>query len=263
MQGTILTDVGRVKLASATPEDQLYITHMAVGDGNGGYPDLTGNMTALTNEVYRSSVSAPIRDDDNPAVLIFEMTIPAGEGGFFIREAAVFDSAGDMIAIGHTSLTEKPAPESTTALTLTIRLYIAFESTDQITLINEDGSGFDHQGLSNRSATDAHPASSISVLPVLNVLTATDVQAALEELAGFDNTKTYLEVETKQAALELLGSSYVFVNQVLGDKYNHGPDFDDVDRFDELLGKVYDVTATPEETAIVEKINTKLGLLAQ
>lgn len=103
----------------------------------------------------------------------------------------------------------------------------------------------------------------LCVLPVLNVLAATNTQAALEEVAGFDNTKTYLEAESKQAALELLGSSYVFVNQVLGDKYNHGPDFDDVDRFDELLGKVYDGTATTEETAIVEKINTKLGLLAQ
>lgn len=263
MQGTILTDIGRVKLASATPEDQILITHMAVGDGNGDYPDLTGNMTALTNEVYRSSVSAPIRDENNPAVLIFEMTIPAGQGGFFIREAAVFDVNGDMIAIGHTGVTEKPAPDATTALTLTIRLYIAFESTQQITLINEDGSGFDHQGLSNRDATDTHPASSISVLPVLNVLAATNTQAALEEVAGFDSTKTYLEVESKQAALELLGSSYVFVNQVLGDKYNHGPDFDDVDRFDELLGKSYGGTATDQEVDVVEKVNLKLGLLAQ
>ena len=263
MQGTILTDIGRVKLASATPEDQLYITHMAVGDGNGGYPDLTGNMTALTNEVYRSSVSAPIRDDNNPAVLIFEMTIPAGEGGFFIREAAVFDSGGDMIAIGHTSLTEKPSPDATTALTLTIRLYIAFESTQQITLINEDGSGFDHQGLSNRDATDAHPASSISVSIVPDVLASDNVQDALEELATFDNTNTYLTATTPQGALETLGSSYVFVDQVLGDKYTHGNVFDDVDVFDDLLGKVYDGTATAQEIATVDKVNTKLGLLAQ
>lgn len=32
---------------------------------------------------------------------------------------------------------------------------------------------------------------------------------------------------------------------------------------DEWVDKVYDGTATPEEAAVVEKINNKLGLLAQ
>jgi len=37
MTGAILTEIGKLNLASAISENQLEIVHVAVGDGNGSY----------------------------------------------------------------------------------------------------------------------------------------------------------------------------------------------------------------------------------
>lgn len=81
-------------------------------------------------------------------------------------------------------------------------------------------------------------------------------------LTSFVDDETYLTANSVREALIQLGSQYTFVDQVLGDKYTYGNDFNDVDRFDELLGKVYDGTATAFEISVVDSVNTKLGLLA-
>lgn len=263
MQGSILTTLGLSKIASATPLDQLKITEFAVGDGNGGYPTLDPSMTALTNEVWRGLASPPIRDPINPTILIFEVTIPGSAGGFAVREAAIFDEDGDMIAIGHTALAEKPTSEVTSAMTLIVRMRIALASTEQIDLIAQDGGGFDHQGLSNRSATGAHPASAISVTPVVDVMTSTDAQSALAEANAFDDSETYLNAQSKESAIKSLGRNYIFVNEVLGHKIEFGASFDDCDKFDEIFGRIHDGVDAIGEAAIVEEINNKLGILAQ
>jgi len=59
-----------------------------------------------------------------------------------------------------------------------------------------------------------------------------------------------------------LNYSYVFINDVLGDKIEFGSDFDDVDAYDLILGKVYEGTATASEINISSKINNQLGILA-
>lgn len=180
---SILTDLGKTKLASATPLDQLNITEIAVGDGNGGYPPLLPAMTALTNEVWRGNTSAPIRDPDNANILIFEGFIPGGIGGFDIREMAIFDVAGDMIAIGHTTLVEKPAPGQDTGISLAVRLHVALESASQVDLIYQDDGFIDHQGLVNRDAEESHPASAISTEALSELdLPIADVQTVLNAL---------------------------------------------------------------------------------
>lgn len=205
MQGTILTDIGSQKIASATPEQQLSVTHVAVGDGNGGYPPLTPSMTSLTNEVWRGSASAPIRKDDDPTQLIFEVVIPASEGGFTIREIAIFDSEGDMIAIGQTNAIEKPDGTTVVGFTLTARLFIKLASAEQVNVILSDTGVTDHQGLSNRSAIGAHPAFSITVdaLPALGVLEGQSVQEALAAIVQATEEKQGLvEKATNQEAVE-------------------------------------------------------------
>lgn len=136
--GAIITTLGLAKLASATPLNQLNISALAVGDGNGGYPTLDPSMTALANEVWRGTPSPPIRDPNSPNVLIFEAVIPPSVGGFTVREQAIFDDAGDMIAIGQTSVVEKPLPNTATGVILTVRLHVQLDNAEQVDLFFQD-----------------------------------------------------------------------------------------------------------------------------
>jgi len=161
MAGTILTNIGLSKLAAATPQNQLSITHIAVGDGNGGFPTLSPTMTSLTNEVWRGTASNPVRSDDEENVIFFEVNIPPEDGNFTIREVAIFDNAGEMIAIGHTSEIVKPEPTSESAFSLTARIFIALENASQVSLIYQDTNKTHHNTLTNRDASNSHPATAI------------------------------------------------------------------------------------------------------
>lgn len=57
--------------------------------------------------------------------------------------------------------------------------------------------------------------------------------------------------------------TYDLVNTVLGDKYTFGTIFDDVDAYDDILGRVYEGTATEQEVLLVDKINNQLGILVE
>ncbi|WZL14749.1 hypothetical protein [Vibrio phage vB_VpaM_XM1] len=178
--GSTLTTIGRSKLASATPENQLNVTEIAVGDGDGGYPPISPSTTSLANEVWRGNASLPIRTDDD-LVIIFEGSIPANIGGFVVREVGIFDDAGDLIAIGTTSEIEKPDLSSGSSVALTVRLHVLLDNASQVTLMFNDTTTIDHAGLGNRSAADSHPASAISTdaLPDIGANAESDVQAVL------------------------------------------------------------------------------------
>ncbi len=181
---SIITDIGVSKLAAATPQAQLQITHIAVGDGNGATPTLSSSMTALAREVWRGGASDPIQGSaDN--VIIFEGYIPGSVGPFDIREVAVFDIDGDMIAIGTTTLIEKPDPAGGSSIALSVRLHIQVESASTVNLIVQDQGITDHQGLANRGAANAHTAESISVSALTGLETnADDLQGVLAALGN-------------------------------------------------------------------------------
>lgn len=163
MTGSILTAVGKAKIASATPENQLEISHVAVGDGNGSYPVLTENMVALANEVWRGNASNPIRDVSATNTLMFESAIPPDVGGFTIREIAIFDSTGAMIAIGHVDPAQiKPLATTTTAVNMTVRMIIALANAEETNLILQIAPIATHNGLADRDSAGAHPASAIA-----------------------------------------------------------------------------------------------------
>lgn len=164
MAGSIVTNIGLTKLSSASPLEQLNITELAVGDGNGGFPDLDSSMTGLTNEVWRGSVSNPIRDPENENILIFEAYMPSSVGGFTIREQAIFDDEGEMIAIGHTSELVKPAFGEDVGVTVTMRMHIALNSSEQVDLFYTDTTATHHNSLTNRDSTGSHPASAIETI---------------------------------------------------------------------------------------------------
>lgn len=173
-QGTILTTQGLLRLATATPEDQIGIAHLSVGDGSGGCPTLSPGMTAMTNEVWRGTALAPTRDPDNPNTLIFRAVIPIDVGGFTIREAALWDEYGDMIAIGHTAVIEKADLSSPYAVACTVKIRVRLNSTAEVNLFSVDDGGFDHAELSGRTAPGCHSMEAITGL--------------VDELAGKSDT---------------------------------------------------------------------------
>jgi phage-related tail fiber protein len=74
---------------------------IALGDGNGAETVPDENATSLAREVYRANIISLSRYPSNNSVLIAECFIPAGIGGFYIREIGVYDDSNNLIAIGN------------------------------------------------------------------------------------------------------------------------------------------------------------------
>lgn len=197
-QGAILTTIGRTKLNSASPESQLNVTHYAVGDGSGGYVTLTAGMTELVNEVWRGSAMAPTRDPNNDATLIFKAIIPIDTGGFTIREMAIFDEDGDMIAICQTTAVEKADLSSPFALNMTAKMRVRLNSAAEVNLFAIESSPITHNETSGRSAADSHPMSAITGL----VADLSAKQTAIDGKAAAVHGHSISDVTGLSAALD-------------------------------------------------------------
>jgi phage-related tail fiber protein len=109
----LLTVTGQNKFAAALAGgDPVNLTEFAVGDGGGDYYTLDESQTALVNETWRGDINRVYVDPTNLDQVVGEALIPAGVGGWTIREAGLFDADGDLIAVALYPLTEKPAPGS-------------------------------------------------------------------------------------------------------------------------------------------------------
>lgn len=132
---TIWTDTGKAKLANAqTTGDNVEITEMAFGDGGGSAYDPTSDMTSLKNERYRKSLNDKYVHADNSNWAIFEAVIPEDVGGWYIRAVALFDTDGDMVAIGKYPETYKPELESGAGKDLYVRMIMQVSNIEDVTL---------------------------------------------------------------------------------------------------------------------------------
>lgn len=106
----IITDIGLAKIATATSGgDPVDVTQIAVGDGNGEYYTPASTQTGLVNEVKRVDINNRGIDGLDPTKLFFIGKIPADDYGYAIRECALFDAVGDMIAVRKYPLIDKTA----------------------------------------------------------------------------------------------------------------------------------------------------------
>ncbi|EFJ5714720.1 phage tail protein, partial [Escherichia coli] len=124
------------KLAQAAAPDgkPVRLTHMAVGDGGGTLPTPDSKQTRLVHEVWRHTVNRVILDATHQNRIIAELVIPPETGGFWIREIGVFDEHGDLIAVGNTAESYKPAVAEGSGRAQTFRTILTVSSTATVAL---------------------------------------------------------------------------------------------------------------------------------
>ena len=133
---TVITDTGAKKLAQAAAPDgkPVRLTHMAVGDGGGTLPTPDSKQTRLVHEVWRHTVNRVTLDATHQNRIIAELVIPPETGGFWIREIGVFDEHGDLIAVGNTAESYKPAVAEGSGRAQTFRTILTVSSTATVAL---------------------------------------------------------------------------------------------------------------------------------
>ncbi|EPR9660246.1 tail fiber protein, partial [Escherichia coli] len=120
--------------AAAPDGNPVHLTHMAVGDGGGTLPTPDSKQTRLVHEVWRHTVNRVILDATHQNRIIAELVIPPETGGFWIREIGVFDEHGDLIAVGNTAESYKPAVAEGSGRAQTFRTILTVSSTATVAL---------------------------------------------------------------------------------------------------------------------------------
>lgn len=129
---SVTTDIGNRKMNEAAfSETKVQLHEIAVGDGGGEPYNPTTDMRELKGEQWRGLVSK-LTIDKNIATV--ETVIPSEVGGFTIRELAVFDIDGTMIAIGNTPETPKVSNEEGIINEMKLQMEFSLINTDVLEL---------------------------------------------------------------------------------------------------------------------------------
>lgn len=131
----ILTNVGAAKQANADALGIAWkITQMGVGDANGTDPTPNATQTSLINEWRRAPLNQLKVDDNNSAIIIAEQVIPADVGGKWIREIALYDADGDMVAVANCAPTYKPLLSQGSGRTQVVRMNLVVSNASNVQL---------------------------------------------------------------------------------------------------------------------------------
>jgi len=138
--GGFLTNVGVAKQTNANAlQIPWKITRMQLGDG-GGEPTQAPDpvprpdQTALIRVVHDAPLNALYPSPDDPGVLIAELVLPPSVGGFWIRESALRDEDGDLIAVAAPAPSYKPQLNQGSGRTQTIRMHVVFGNIANVQL---------------------------------------------------------------------------------------------------------------------------------
>ena len=199
----ILTDVGAAKIAaSQSGGAAVTLSTIQVGDSNGVYYEPVSTQTALVREVWSGAITTLTQDTLNPSTYTAETVIPASVGGFYIREAGLYDTTGALIAIGKYPLIQKTVALDGAAEDVAIRFLIKVSSTSNITLVIDTSivyatisyvDGKLHNSFSGRDAAGAHPATAITYAATTVDAQLSSNASAILALQGAKiiNPKTY------------------------------------------------------------------------
>lgn len=221
---TVVTDKGAERITAALLPDgeKLKITHFAVGDGNGSIPTPNASQTALVHEVYRGEVSNIHADGDSTTRIIVEGIIPAGQGGFWVREIGLYDDQGVLIAVCSAPERYKPTPAEGATSVLNCQVHVVVSNTSAVQLKVLDNAFLPDATTATRgltilsNATDsddetksATPKAVNAVrkqLPVVatDIRDRTDGRVALPGMFGFGKIFSPIDVVRFTSASELL-----------------------------------------------------------
>lgn len=132
---TVITHKGTDLIADAIIHDKkLAIAEMAVGDTSGAPWSPLPTQTTLINERFRTELNQVFIDPKNPNQIIAECIIPENIGGWWIREAGLFDTSGNLVAVASCPDTYKPVLEQGSGRNSILRMVLIVSEVAAIEL---------------------------------------------------------------------------------------------------------------------------------
>jgi hypothetical protein len=135
---TLLTPAGASILATAIANKTAvdFVTFQ-LGDGSGAFVNPTTIVNGLKNKVYSAAVTNCYPDPNTAGQILVELDLPASVGGFTIREFAILDGSGDILAVGNYPAQTKTVSADGSVGTFVVRAAIAVTSTSAVSIISD------------------------------------------------------------------------------------------------------------------------------
>lgn len=131
----VVTAAGREKMAAAAITGQpVGFVFMGVGDGGGVVPSPDPAQVSLVNERYRAALNRVVIADQSANIIRAEMIMPPQVGGFWLREAGLFDEDGVCLAVASLAPSYKPLLAEGSGRLQALNIWIAVSSTADIEL---------------------------------------------------------------------------------------------------------------------------------
>lgn len=131
---TRLTPAGEQKFAAAAVSGEpVSFYEMAVGDGGGILPD-PSRIDGLVNERFRAQINRVVIADQAANVIRVEMIMMPQVGGFWLREAALYDDEGTCLAVANMAPTYKPLLAEGAGRLQSVNMWIAVSKTSDVTI---------------------------------------------------------------------------------------------------------------------------------
>ncbi|MFY4086818.1 phage tail protein [Klebsiella pneumoniae] len=128
----ILTAAGESAMTKAAVNGiPVGFSYMGIGDGGGEIPN---PQTELINELYRAPLNRLVIADQGANVIRAEMIMPPQVGGFWLREAALYDDEGECLAVANLPPSYKPLLAEGSGRTQAVNLWIAVGNTANVEL---------------------------------------------------------------------------------------------------------------------------------
>lgn len=134
----VVTAAGREKMAAAAITGQpVGFAFMGVGDGGGVVPSPDPAQVSLVNERYRAALNRVVIADQSANIIRAEMIMPPQVGGFWLREAGLFDEDGVCLAVASLAPSYKPLLAEGSGRLQALNIWIAVSSTADVQLLTD------------------------------------------------------------------------------------------------------------------------------
>ena len=152
----ILTPAGEAKMAAAAISGEpVGFSHMGGGDGGGTPYQPYAEQTGLVNELYRAPLNRLVIADSGANVIRAEMVMFPQVGGFWLREAALYDDDGVCLAVASLPPSYKPLLAEGSGRQQAVNLWIAVNNTADVRLMTDPAVVIASLGEVNRAKDEA------------------------------------------------------------------------------------------------------------